>query len=304
MTSCFRAFCIGVFVTVSIAVVPLAGATEFDSPTIAKGNTGHGKQTIAITAGASGAPNGFTLWWMDAPMYNSLGGEWPTVPVPGMGYAAFIGEPTLNTFGGQYTTFLLGPNETTLIEIGDLRQESGVSGVEGELLYDRRYYFVAFANDSRGRPASPASVTLVARTTQSTNCTYTQGFWKNHKNVWPTASVDLGGVTYNKEQLCDIFDTSVKGNGLVSLAHQLIAAKLNFANGASSPAAESAMNDADALIGALLVPPIGGGYLHPSLVSTLAQTLDDFNNGIIGPGHCGSVPTQEKSWGELKSLFR
>jgi len=53
-----------------------------------------------------------------------------------------------------------------------------------------------------------------------------------------------------------------------------------------------------------VVPPIGGGYLNPSDTSGLTQTLDDYNNGVTGPGHCGTVPTQPSTWGQVKALYR
>ena len=63
----------------------------------------------------------------------------------------------------------------------------------------------------------------------SDECTLTQGYWKNHPNAWPVSSLKLGTVTYTKDQAIAILKTPVKGNGLVQLAHQLIAAKLNVA---------------------------------------------------------------------------
>jgi len=97
----------------------------------------------------------------------------------------------------------------------------------------------------------------------------------------------------------------VFGNGLISLAHQLIAAKLNIAQGADPTAASAAIAAADALIGSLIVPPTPGfGSLPTSSTSSLTQTLDDFNNGITGPGHCGNVPTRQNTWGQLKTSYR
>jgi hypothetical protein len=61
---------------------------------------------------------------------------------------------------------------------------------------------------------------------------------------------------------------------------------LNVANGADVTAIASAINDADALIGSLVVPPIGSGSLNPSATSTLIAALTSFNEGLIGPGHC------------------
>ena len=73
---------------------------------------------------------------------------------------------------------------------------------------------------------------------------------------------------------------------MIALAHQLIAAKLNVANGADATAVAQAISDADALIGALVVPPIGAGFLAPSVTSALTTALANYNEGATGPGHC------------------
>jgi hypothetical protein len=129
-------------------------------------------------------------------------------------------------------------------------------------------------------------------------CTLTQGYWKNHgpvgcvsgnnTNEWPVNQLDLGSLTYSDSELCSILKQSVQGNGLVSLAHQLIAAKLNAANGASLPqVAADAIDDADALIGSLVVPPVGSGFLAPETTSFLTGVLNAYNNGKLeGTVHC------------------
>jgi len=116
-------------------------------------------------------------------------------------------------------------------------------------------------------------------------CTFTQGYWKNHPDAWPVSSLTLGTVTYTKAQLLNILKEPVKGNGLVSLAHQLIAAKLNVASGAAP--VPGAIATADALIGSRVVPPVGSGYLAPSSTGSANDALDSFNTGATGPGHCG-----------------
>jgi len=128
-------------------------------------------------------------------------------------------------------------------------------------------------------------------------CAFTQGYWKNHPDAWPVSSLTLGGVSYNQQQLLAIFHEPVRGNGLISLAHQLIAAKLNVANGADGGDIADEIAAADALIGGRVVPPIGSGYLSPSSTSSLVEALDQFNNngeckgegpvcgnGIVEPG--------------------
>ena len=46
-------------------IATAAFAANVDTPAIATGVSGHAKTTLTITAGPSGLPNGFSIWWMD-----------------------------------------------------------------------------------------------------------------------------------------------------------------------------------------------------------------------------------------------
>jgi hypothetical protein len=177
-----------------------------------------------------------------------------------------------------------------------------------ELMYGRTwgvpYAFTVFANGGAGIAESALGANAGGATTEVTNCTFTMGYWKNHAGEWPVASLLLGSVVYSKSQLLLILGTSVRGNGLVSLAHQLIAAKLNLSNGATPTGVAAALATADALISDQVVPPVGSGYLDPGTTSSITQALDDFNNGVIGPGHCGDTPARGASWGAVKLRYR
>jgi hypothetical protein len=96
----------------------------------------------------------------------------------------------------------------------------------------------------------------------------------------------LGAVSYSESQLLQILNHPAQGNGLVILAHQLIAAKLNITNGADPTPVQQSVLDADSMIAGLIVPPIGHGYLSSSQTSELTDTLTEYNEGTIGPGHC------------------
>jgi len=136
------------------------------------------------------------------------------------------------------------------------------------------------------------SVTVTADCPLVVGCTVGQGFWKNgYPGKWPASALSggltLGSVSYTAAQLESIFNTPpAGGQGLLILAHQLIAAKLNIANGADPSAVASTIAAADALIGGLVAPPVGSGSLPSSAVSALATTLDQYNSGLIGPGPC------------------
>jgi hypothetical protein len=121
----------------------------------------------------------------------------------------------------------------------------------------------------------------------SDNCSYTQGYWKNHPSAWPVSELRLGATLYTKDQLLAIFHTPVKGNGLIAMAHQLIAARLNLALGATPQGLEASLARADALIGALVVPPVGKDALPTTETAQTNDELAAFNEGKTGPGHCG-----------------
>jgi len=119
-------------------------------------------------------------------------------------------------------------------------------------------------------------------------CAHSQGFWKNHYPAsWPSSVISgglsLGSVNYTAAQLESIFTTPVGGNGLISLAHQLIAAKLNILNGANGSSIAATIAAADARIGSLVVPPVGGDTLAPSTTGALITALDAYNQGCGDP---------------------
>jgi len=181
--------------------------------------------------------------------------------------------------GAPYTFSATGlPTGITISTSGTISGTPTVSGT---------FSYTVTVKDAAGNiGTSNCSVTVTA---PITGCTYTLGYWKTHCN-WPVTSLTLGQKSYNQADLTTILKSSVSGNGLISLAHQLIAAKLNIANGASTtPEVASNLAAADALIGSLVVPPIGSGYLAPGLTSSFESVLDTYNNGLAsgGPAHCG-----------------
>jgi hypothetical protein len=85
------------------------------------------------------------------------------------------------------------------------------------------------------------------------------------------------------------------GDASLILAHQLIAALLNVANGAvASPSVEQAIGDAQTWMAANLgsnpgLPyGVSAGSAAGQQATALTQTLDDFNSGLAGTPHCGN----------------
>ncbi len=246
---------------------------------------------ITISAGQAGAPVGFSIQWMRLADFNALGNRWPAtseVPnpeAPSFCRAAFGVPVTPNCEG-----YNLSPWQSVTVTLGDdsLHDNCAVSSPcsGSPLLCNTAYVFrasaVAGSVDLRSNTITGATLPCVA----GTSCTYSQGYWRNHPNAWPVTSLILGTVTYQAAELMAILDEPAQGNGLVILVHQLIAAKLNIANGADPSAVQQAITDADNMIGALVVSPIGNGYLEPGQTGDLTETLTQYNEGTIGPGHC------------------
>ncbi len=134
-------------------------------------------------------------------------------------------------------------------------------------------------------------------------CTRTIGFWGNWDGFGPqpdsvtqylpqwlgnaggTASIHVENTTTSSAIIGMEWDSPK--NGIIKLYAQLLAAKLNFAAGADDSAVADVVSDADDFLA-------DHGYADWYTIGKTAQkmvlgwmeTLDDYNNGYIGPGHC------------------
>jgi len=121
------------------------------------------------------------------------------------------------------------------------------------------------------------------------------GFWKNHPELWPVSSLTLGSQAYAQAELLTLLTSPVAGDASVLLAHQLIAAKLNIANGSDPTPIASTIADADGLLSGFAgklpdgVAPssvTGGAMVHD------ASILASFNDGASTPT-CSTTATDE-----------
>lgn len=97
-------------------------------------------------------------------------------------------------------------------------------------------------------------------------------------------------MDYTAEELCEILHAEPGHNNcLPSLAHQLIAAKLNILNGADDSCIKNTIAQADVLIGDLNV-------LTDTLSCNLVQYVTELTNYNEGntecAAHCGQETTQ------------
>lgn len=138
-------------------------------------------------------------------------------------------------------------------------------------------------------------------------CTRTQGYWKTHSERGPAPTdptwARLGGADTGffdtRATWYTVFHTPPRGgNAYIQLAHQYMAAYLNGLAGASDAAVAAELAEAAGLLDEhdrqwdnprALKRSEPGDFAR---MGQLAGILDDYNNGLIGPGHCDAVGTE------------
>jgi hypothetical protein len=142
-----------------------------------------------------------------------------------------------------------------------------------------------------------------------TGCTRSKGYWKTHSiygpapydSTWALVGEDstffLSNMSYY--QVC--WTPPRGGNAYYILAHQYIATELNFENGADPSEAQEAFDEATDLFNTYTPEYIGslkGNNPIRQQFLELKDILDQYNNGIIGPGKCeeysGEFPYRHK----------
>ncbi len=126
---------------------------------------------------------------------------------------------------------------------------------------------------------------FIAGTWDGSNCTHSIGYWKEHPEAWPVDEITIGGATYTKEEALLFLDPPPRGDATYILAVQLLAARLNILNGADPSILEEVIEDADEW---LVDNPLGSKPKNPErkVGIALAEVLEMYNNGEIGPGMC------------------
>ena len=149
------------------------------------------------------------------------------------------------------------------------------------------------------------TVVFVNVNAPSTGCTLTLGYWKTHNDSFgggaptdPTWALLPGGLAENTifflsgQTWFEVFWTAPAGNAYYQLAQQYMAAKLNILAGATAPAnVLAAITDAETLFGTYTPAQIGalsGNNALRKQFITDAGVLGSYNEGTIGPGHCGT----------------
>jgi hypothetical protein len=131
------------------------------------------------------------------------------------------------------------------------------------------------------------------------NCTFTIHFWKVYSGAWEINHIVFGERAYTKVQAVAILNIEDPSLATTRLMQQYITTVLNTIKGADPTEIERTMERA--LEWLILHPPeVGLSQAETLAGEILADALQDFNNGVTGPGHCihepftptpGSTPT-------------
>jgi hypothetical protein len=159
----------------------------------------------------------------------------------------------------------------------------GVGGIEGPMVQSLLWFDIQVEVDE--------------------GCTHSKGYWKNHAGLGPQEDVvsdllpqtlgDGGGkslVVNTPDSAVMVLQQHTFGhpsNGITKLYAQLLAAKLNIADGAASADVNGVLADADAFLTDhcwMDWESLDKDMRHD--VQMWKDKLDAYNNGEIGPGHC------------------
>ena len=126
-------------------------------------------------------------------------------------------------------------------------------------------------------------------------CTRTPGYWKTHSEFGPSsydatwALLPAGARTVfflSGRNYHQVLWTPPQGNAYYILAHPYIAAKLNVLKGTpSTPEVSAVPAWSEQFFSTKTPSSILTRALRGSVIAN-AKTLDDYNNGLTGPGHC------------------
>jgi hypothetical protein len=131
-------------------------------------------------------------------------------------------------------------------------------------------------------------------------CTLIRGYWQTH-SIYGPAPYDetwaaIGEDTdffQSGQSWYEVMHTPPRGNAYYQLAPQYVAAVLNMEAGASAPEEVlEAIDAAEELFNTYSPEDVAawrGNQGERQTFLELASILDDYNNGLIGPGHCDAV---------------
>ena len=139
--------------------------------------------------------------------------------------------------------------------------------------------------------AATATTVPSTATPESQVCVYGLGYWKNHPDVWAVDSLILGHEIYTQAELLGLLNEPTRGDASLILAQQLVAVRLNVANGAGNSTIAATIAAADTWLGnhaGRLPYDVNPSLPEGQQAVALANTLEQYNDGGLpgGPPDC------------------
>ncbi|MDO5681333.1 MAG: hypothetical protein Q4G46_00715 [Propionibacteriaceae bacterium] len=117
------------------------------------------------------------------------------------------------------------------------------------------------------------------------SCTFTIGWYKNHTTQWPAGYAPNDIFFTSGRTWLQVFNTPPRGDAYYILATQYMAATMNAADGGSHPeVVTDGLDRARDLLAA--ATPGQVSKADSAEFTSLAATLDSYNNGELGVAHC------------------
>ncbi|RPI35206.1 MAG: hypothetical protein EHM70_00415 [Chloroflexota bacterium] len=118
-------------------------------------------------------------------------------------------------------------------------------------------------------------------------CTYNTTYWLSHPEAWPPVAV-IGSASYTREDMLQLLLNATNDTTIMLIRTFYITA-LNLHYGADPLEIASTVAEANTW----LTENIPGSELTQDKrdkASSLAARLNDYNNGVVGPGLCPDAP--------------
>jgi hypothetical protein len=131
--------------------------------------------------------------------------------------------------------------------------------------------------------------TSTSELAEKLNCTYTIHYWRAYTDAWGIDGFEFDNRSYSKEQAMAILNLEDPNLVTTRLLQQYFIAFLNTSNGADPSGIDRTLEQVKEWL--IQHPPEAGLTQAESLEGeTFAGALQDYNDGVTGPGSCPDEP--------------
>ena len=109
----------------------------------------------------------------------------------------------------------------------------------------------------------------------------TPGYWKQHPEAWPNATVTVGGTVYTLQAAIDLMMAPTAGNKWLNMFEQVVAAKLNLAIGTDPSCISVDLAAADTWLGTHEGTRVRANSDGWQSIEATFEMIDAYNNGEL-----------------------